>query len=1275
MPRDDSGIYTKKRSWISDAVQGVPFSPVKWEEQDDDFANALNDLPLKTVVPTYVEAGTDPNTVNPASIMEDNGITYICIRNSPTQNVWKDLSSPTANPGFITPGELTAAINALKGGASSAYDTLLELEQRFASDEAGVAALTTLVNSKASQSALDTHAANTTNPHSVTKAQVGLGSVPNVDATARANHTGTQAAGTITGLATVATSGAWSDLTGRPAGLYFNVKDYGALGDGTTDDRTAILAAVTAALAASGVCPSVFFPLGTYRVGAAGLTLSTAVKLCGASQSGSIIKLGASASTSVTLEEGTGGGTVFVNLNVGGCELSDLTIDANSNTTFASLVTGQTFDGLTMTRVTCKGAKYGAVFQSTSNLNVTGCKFTGNSLHQGFYQSVRAASNVKFMGCTFDPAGANAAAATASTCFWLQARVGSTGTYSGSSGSVKNFVFANNNLTFVGLGAVEVDGFVATADSTSAIRNLSIANNTILMTGTSTAAWGIEVNGAITYSCSGNTVTMDGGSGVGGIWANGNSFTGSTPARASVTGNTLRSTNGTGNAITCNNGAATISGNMCTGWAWSVSASTDSLSITGNTFDHTGYGSTRGINWATAGGNGAVISGNTFINASYAMSVTSASITNLNISSNHFIAANAGSYGVIFWSATSGSGNVINGNTFANNYTAANKYYQIGGFAAVNDNTPATFAALPAGGAGSQCVITDCTTATAGAAAAGGGSIKAIVWHDGTSWKVFSNTTSPTLVTPALGTPSSGVVTNLTYTPPGTGAVSRTIVSRFNETVSVKDFGAVGDGTTDDTAAIQAALNYANTGIRVNVYFPPGFYRTTATLSAPASYSILSGDGVEVSVIRCDLSVTPVIRIGNASGGAATFHSGIRDIKVTRDTGTVPNGSVGIDFNTFNYMLDFNVLCDRHAFGRVITSSAAGISIQYDCYRPLSTNMKTADFGIYNVAGVRVFGGELGMNGGETYDRTAHLIISGDANDVSFCGTGFLPRGPSVSKPAFVAFNSYLNATSLIRFVDCISENLAVVVQSDSGTPVVLELVFQGGRYSYDSTFWNYNAATTQKYSKLIGVQMSSIVSNSNVIVAPEVLTITGCQIAGNVNLVGGTNASVNMTGNTLVGSTTLSLNGAWTSLNVIGNNLISGTITDNATGTKVIANNSPASAWVTYTPTISAGAGSFTAASGTGRYKISGKSVEVIVQMTITTVGTGTYPRFTLPFACSSNGNRYPLNGKNASTGIVWSATVDPGATIVPMSRGHDNSGTVASGDVICAGGTYEIA
>ena len=103
---------------------------------------------------------------------------------------------------------------------------------------------------------------------------------------------------------------------------------------------------------------------------------------------------------------------------------------------------------------------------------------------------------------------------------------------------------------------------------------------------------------------------------------------------------------------------------------------------------------------------------------------------------------------------------------------------------------------------------------------------------------------------------------------PGTGTITRTLDSKLADVISVKDYGATGDGTTNDTTFIQAALD-ANAG--KSVYFPLGTYRTTSQLVVAANTTLIGDD--RKAVIDVQPAHAP---IPNGSSGAAalTFNNG-----------------------------------------------------------------------------------------------------------------------------------------------------------------------------------------------------------------------------------------------------------------------------------------------------------------------------------------------------------------------------------------------------------------
>lgn len=98
--------------------------------------------------------------------------------------------------------------------------------------------------------------------------------------------------------------------------------------------------------------------------------------------------------------------------------------------------------------------------------------------------------------------------------------------------------------------------------------------------------------------------------------------------------------------------------------------------------------------------------------------------------------------------------------------------------------------------------------------------------------------------------------TRVKFLQAGTGAVARTLQTKLREyAVSVMDFGATGDGETDDTAAIQAAIDFVESTVDMathssnspaagpqTLFFPAGLYLVTDALVITKSMSIV-GDG------------------------------------------------------------------------------------------------------------------------------------------------------------------------------------------------------------------------------------------------------------------------------------------------------------------------------------------------------------------------------------------------------------------------------------------------
>ena len=189
--------------------------------------------------------------------------------------------------------------------------------------------------------------------------------------------------------------------------------------------------------------------------------------------------------------------------------------------------------------------------------------------------------------------------------------------------------------------------------------------------------------------------------------------------------------------------------------------------------------------------------------------------------------------------------------------------------------------------------------------------ISAVTDETGTGSLVFA--TSPTLVTPALGTPTSGVATNLTGLPLTTGVTGLLPVANGGTATATPSIVAGTNITVTGTWPNQtiAASGGSGSVTSVSVVSANGFAGTVATATSTPAITVstsitgvLKGDGTAISAATAGTDyVAPSGALGTPSSGTLTNATGLP--LTTGVTGTLPvaNGGTSLATLTANNVI------------------------------------------------------------------------------------------------------------------------------------------------------------------------------------------------------------------------------------------------------------------------------------------------------------------------------------------------------------------------------------
>lgn len=215
-------------------------------------------------------------------------------------------------------------------------------------------------------------------------------------------------------------------------------------------------------------------------------------------------------------------------------------------------------------------------------------------------------------------------------------------------------------------------------------------------------------------------------------------------------------------------------------------------------------------------------------------------------------------------------------------------------------------------------------------------------------------------------------------------SVPRLMQSKLRESVSVKDFGAVGDGVTDDTAAIRLALSSTS----ISIYFPPGDYRIVDANQ--------DGTPVLVSSVMNRVLFGP----GRITATAAVY-------KALEVSGN--NSSIHLHFHGNNQIM----------IALVVTGDGCDVSGSsfFDLFAPANT---------YTAVGVHA-----DFDGTSSGDKS--ILITGNSfRNIQAVGDGIGGNGVGLSRAVLLSGDQDIIKTSII------SNNIIIGVTGEEGDAIAV---------------------------------------------------------------------------------------------------------------------------------------------------------------------------------------------------------------------------------------------